>query len=379
MKKLFIIAALVAPSVLFAQKETAAFKIKGQLKNVKDTIDMVFLNYSADGKRITDSAVVVKGEYEFVNSVKLPTRAQLLAKNTANKTTRIQQKSVATIFLEASNIKIQNVDSFSNIVVKGSKAQVEYEKLTAALKPFNDEMQALYKVFAEQNKNKDKEAAKKTEDAIDALDDKQREEVYGKYINSNPISPIGLYALQQYAGYDINADKVEPLFNQLSPAAQASTAGVDFKAKIEVAKKTGIGKYAMNFTQNDTLGNPVSLASFKGKYVLVDFWASWCGPCRRENPNVVKTFNAYKDKPFTILSVSLDQPNAKDKRIKAIHDDNLTWTHVSDLQFWNNEVAKQYGIQAIPQNLLIDPDGKIIAKNLRGETLSEKLATVFNK
>ena len=133
----------------------------------------------------------------------------------------------------------------------------------------------------------------------------------------------------------------------------------------------------MDFTQNDTLGNPVSLSSFKGKYVLVDFWASWCGPCRRENPNVVKTFNAYKDKPFTILSVSLDQPNAKDKWIKAIHDDNLTWTHVSDLQFWNNAVAKQYGIQAIPQNLLLDPQGKIIAKNLRSETLSEKLAEVF--
>lgn len=376
MKRLFIIAALVAPSVLFAQKE-AAFKIKGQLKNIKDTVDLVYLNYSADGKRITDSAVVVKGEYEFVNNVKLPTRAQLLAKNSANKKARVQQKDVATIFLEASNIKIQNVDSFSNIVVKGSKAQVEYEKITAALKPFNDEMQALYKVFTEQNKSGEKVAAKKTEDALDALEEKQREEVYGKYIKANPTSPIGLYALQQYAGYDINADKVEPLFNQLSAATQASAAGTDFKAKIDLAKKTGIGKYAMDFTQNDTLGIPVSLSSFKGKYVLVDFWASWCGPCRRENPNVVKTFNAYKDKPFTILSVSLDQPNAKDKWIKAIHDDNLTWTHVSDLQFWNNAVAKQYGIQAIPQNLLLDPEGKIIAKNLRGETLSEKLAEVF--
>jgi peroxiredoxin len=376
MKRLFIIAALVSPSALFAQKETT-FKIKGHLKNVKDTIDLVYLNYSADGKRITDSAVVVKGEYEFVYSVKLPTRAQLLAINSANKKARLQQKDVATIFLEASNIKIQNVDSFSNIVVKGSKAQVEYEKITAASKPFIKEMQALYKVIDEQNKSGDKVAAKKTEDAIDALDAKIQEEVYGKYIKANPTSPIGLFALQQYAGYDINADKVEPLFNQLSAATQASAAGKDFKAKIDVAKKTGIGKYAMDFTQNDTLGNPVALSSFKGKYVLVDFWASWCGPCRSENPNVVKTFNAYKDKPFTILSVSLDQPNAKDKWIKAIHDDNLTWTHVSDLQFWNNAVAKQYGIQAIPQNLLLDPEGKIIAKNLRGKTLSEKLAEVF--
>jgi len=377
MKKLFVIAALVAPIVLFAQKETPTFKIKGQLKNIKDTVDLVYLSYSADGKRIIDSAVVIKGEYEFVNNVKLPTRAQLLAKNSANKKARVQQKNVATIFLETSNIKIQNVDSFSNIVVKGSKAQVEYEKLTTALELFTKEMQALYTLFAEQNKSGDKVAAKKTEDAIDALEEKQREEVYGKYIKANPTSPIGLYALQQYAGYDINADKVEPLFNQLSAATQATTAGTEFKAKIDLAKKTGIGKYAMDFTQNDTLGNPVSLSSFKGKYVLVDFWASWCGPCRRENPNVVKTFNAYKDKPFTILSVSLDQPNAKDKWIKAIHDDNLTWTHVSDLQFWNNAVAKQYGIQAIPQNLLLDPEGKIIAKNLRGETLSEKLSEVF--
>jgi peroxiredoxin len=133
----------------------------------------------------------------------------------------------------------------------------------------------------------------------------------------------------------------------------------------------------MNFTQNDTLGKPVSLASFKGKYVLVDFWASWCGPCRRENPNVVKTYNTYKDKGFQILSVSLDQPGAKDKWIKAIHDDNLTWTHVSDLQYWDNEVAKQYGIQAIPANFLLDPDGKIIAKNLRGEDLAAKLSTVL--
>ncbi|MDI9365724.1 MAG: TlpA disulfide reductase family protein [Flavobacterium sp.] len=377
MKRFFIIAALVAPSVLFAQKETATLKIKGQLKNVKDTIDMVFLNYSKDGKRITDSSSVVKGEYAFSISIKEPIRAQLFSRNSANTKAKFLPKMAAIIYLEPGNIKVQNVDSFSNIVVKGSKAQAEYEKLTAALKPFNNQMEALYKVFTQQNKSGDIVAAKKTEDALDALEEKQREEVYGKYINSNPTSPIGLYVLQQYAGYDINADKVEPLFNQLSAATQASAAGTDFKAKIDLAKKTGIGKYAMEFTQNDTLGNPVSLASFKGKYVLIDFWASWCGPCRRENPNVVKTFNAYKHKPFTILSVSLDQPNAKDKWIKAIHDDNLTWTHVSDLQFWNNAVAKQYGIQAIPQNLLLDPDGKIIAKNLHGQTLSEKLSEVF--
>jgi peroxiredoxin len=198
-----------------------------------------------------------------------------------------------------------------------------------------------------------------------------------KYLAEKPSSPIAMFVFRQFAGYDINADVVEPVFLGLAEKLRNGPAGKEMAERIEVAKKTGIGRMAMDFTQNDTLGNPVSLSSFKGKYVLIDFWASWCGPCRQENPNVVKAFNNYKEKGFTVLGVSLDQPNAKDKWMKAIHDDNLTWTQVSDLKFWKNEVAVQYGIQAIPQNFLIDPQGKIIGKNLRGEALNKKLETLF--
>ena len=146
---------------------------------------------------------------------------------------------------------------------------------------------------------------------------------------------------------------------------------------IATYRTVALGKVPPDFTETDTTGKLISLSSLKGKYVLVDFWASWCGPCRRENPNVVKAFSKYKDKGFTILGVSLDRPGQKEKWMKAIHDDQLAWTHVSDLKFWENAVAKQYGIQAIPQNYLLDPEGKIIAKGIRGEELDKKLHEIF--
>lgn len=376
-RPLMIKVILAAGMLAAVQAKAQQFTIKGDLSKVKDTVEWVYLMY-ADGVRKMDSVQVIDGKYNFTGKVSGATVANLIPKFAAGSPAgrrALVQTDLASFFLENSAINISNIDSFSNVVVKGSKANDEFAKVRAQLKPFNDKINALSDAYDAARKAGNMEEAAKLDAQADATYEEMNDKVYGGYLKKNPASPIALYAFQQFMGYEIKPEKVEPVFNILSAEAKSSKAGKEIAEKIATVKKTSVGGYAMDFTQNDTLGNPVSLSSFKGKYVLVDFWASWCGPCRMENPNVVAAFNKYKDKGFNVLGVSLDQ--VKEKWLKAIREDQLTWTHVSDLQYWRNAVAVQYGIQSIPQNLLIDPKGKIIGKNLRGEALEKKLEEVF--
>lgn len=169
--------------------------------------------------------------------------------------------------------------------------------------------------------------------------------------------------------------QLERRYNQLASNVQQGMFGKYLREQIETGKIGAVGSSAMDFTQNDTAGHPVSLSSYKGKYVLVDFWASWCRPCRMENPHVVSAYGRFKDKNFTVLGISLDRDRSA--WIKAIQDDNLGWAQVSDLKFWNNEVAQKYKVQQIPQNFLIDPQGKIVGKNLRGDELDARLCALL--
>ncbi len=378
MKQFISMLLLLVSANSFAQK---GFTISGDVSKVKDPIAKVYLNYYADGKSTLDSAEVKDGKFSFTGTLTDPVMGSLRAKYQevpgAKSIKAISyNRDIKQVFLENSKIKIASVDSFANATIKGSKSHTAYVSWTDLTKEETAQSAALNKEYSEYYKKKDQAGMDKIDAAFDKLTE-QKNVKNKQYLKDNTSSPIAMFVLKQYAGYDINADDVEPMFLALPEQLRASPAGKDMAEKLETAKKTGIGKMAMDFTQNDTLGNPVSLSSFRGKYVLIDFWASWCGPCRQENPNVVKAFNAYNSKGFTVLGVSLDQPTAKDKWMKAIHDDKLTWTQVSDLKYWKNDVAVQYGIQAIPQNFLIDPQGKIVGKNLRGEALNKKLAELF--
>jgi peroxiredoxin len=186
------------------------------------------------------------------------------------------------------------------------------------------------------------------------------------------ITPLAVIRYNQIAE---DVLKTEELYNMLDPKLKVTVMGQYIAQQIAEGKVNGNGTLLADFSQPDTSGKVVSLSSLRGNYVLVDFWASWCGPCRQENPNVLAAFNKYKGKKFTVLGVSLDK--AKEAWVDAIHMDGLAWTHISDLQGWQNSVAQQFQIFNIPQNFLIDPDGKVIGKNLRGPALERKLARVL--
>lgn len=372
-----ILMGVFIPFFSAAQEAPRPFTLTGKVKKTGFTAEWVFLQYRTNGEWKTDSTPVKDGKYRFSGKIEEPVSGRLRVRYAPDlngqKIAMQGSRDAVVVFLQPGKIKVSSVDSFSNVQVSGSPAHTEYVKLKTAGKPFEARMEPLYAKYDEFRKAKDTKGMDMTEKEIEALDAEKREKVYGDYVRNNPGSPIAVYALQQYAGWEINPDKVEPLFQSLTAANKVYPSAVQLQEDVEIAKKTGLGRIAMDFTQNDTLGVPVSLSSLRGKYLLVDFWASWCGPCRAENPNVVKVFRKYKDRNFHIIGVSLDRPGQKEKWMKAIHDDQLDWTHVSDLKFWDNEVAKQYGIKAIPQNLLLDPEGKIIAKNLRGEELDAKL------
>lgn len=196
-----------------------------------------------------------------------------------------------------------------------------------------------------------------------------------QWIAGHKNSPISSYIIYWDIWRYISLDELGVLLKQLSPAAKDNVESRELEQMVYVYEHVRPGLPALPFTQPDTSGKPVSLKDFKGKYVLLNFWASWCEPCRAENSTLVKLYDKYNSKGFTIISVSLD--NVRSSWIKAINADKLNWTHVSDLRQWSNEVASKYAVSSIPQSILISPDGTIVANINDTDTLEKQLANIF--
>ena len=372
MKKIVLMALASLPALAFAQ--TGKYTVQGTIGTLNAPAK-IYLQFRQAGKTLTDSAVLKDGKFQFTGNVGATPVMAYLELN--QKGTGPGYKDYKGIYLENGTISVTSKDTLASAMVDGTKTNREDALYTIAHKPVDDAYTALEaKRKAASDDVKKSDAFIKENSKIEKAIDAQDVQINKKFIQDNPDSFISLNALESYA-YGADYVDIAPLFNGLSPAIKASEGGKQFAERLPKLKAVALGATAPEFAEADTAGKMVSLSSFRGKYVLIDFWASWCGPCREENPNVVRVFNKYKEKNFTIIGVSLDKQSGRADWLAAIKSDGLNWTQVSDLKFWNNAAAALYYVSSIPANFLVDPNGKIIAKNLRGDELEAKLHEVL--
>ncbi|WP_242696148.1 TlpA disulfide reductase family protein [Longitalea luteola] len=360
MKKL-IAGLFFIPVAVMAQEK--GFVITGTVTGLADNtrISLVDMNKPTD---TLARAQVTKGSFVLKGKVAEPNLHQLNFDVAGNK------KSV--LFMGNENITIKgNIDNVQQLEVKGSAVNNDFMEFQRTFNPLFQTLTGLnQKIYSKPNTQPNDSLMAAYKQAYDAI-----VSAIDKFVTEKKASPVAAFLLVVTRELEQDPITLEKRYKQLSAVAQQGFYGKIIQEGLADSKIGAVGTEAIEFTQNDTTGKPVSLNSFRGKYVLVDFWASWCKPCRMENPNVVTAYNKFKSKNFTVLGVSLDK--AREPWIQAIKDDGLAWTQVSDLKFWNNEVARKYKIESIPQNFLIDPNGKIVGKNLRGPDLEARLCELL--
>ncbi len=364
-KSIFLIATL---AIFFAcsQKADIAtnFTIDGSISGFDSAY--VQLKKVVDGELKTlDSVLVSQGKFSFKDSVGMPEMYFLVFGDNRHR---------VGLFLDNSQITFSaNFDSLENATITGSKSHDEFKSYKDEILPFDNKMADLSKQYKAASEQKNEALMNQIDSSWEALDNDMNTFIKN-YIGTHNKSAVAPYILSRIS-YGLEVNQLDSMLNLLDKSLDSSSYTINLKQRSEVLRKVEIGKQAPDFTLNDTTGNPITMSAFKGKYLLIDFWAAWCGPCRRENPNNVKLYKDFKNKGFEILGVSFDR--AREDWVAAIKKDGLSWPQVSDLKFWQSEAGKLYGVSSIPHTVLLDKDGIIIAKNLRGDELRAKIAELL--
>lgn len=377
MKKITILALLSCPVIIKAQP--AKFVLNGKVTKQSGPVK-VYLNQLINEQLIIDSAEVRDGVFRFEGNVDGPIRAMLIFNHKGSTMDFMQLPADADVrifYLEKGDIQVETKENIGKAKVISTTNEFEID--------YNSSLKSVEKSIAQITKTYTKASASEKADKAYQQKMSQRYAVayeakkmlQQKYIAENPDSYLSLLALEDVAGIQVDPDQIEPLFQKLTPEIRNTPEGKAFQEEMTRIRNLTVGNNAPDFEVQDMDGKMVRLSDFKGKTVLLDFWASWCEPCRREHQYIRDAYRAFKDKGFTVISIALDPPADRSYVLEAIQEDSLVWTNLADPTKDKNQAAKAYSIKLLPQNYLIDSTGMIFNKDLHGESLSQQLNSLL--